>query len=491
MRATRTMSARSLIWLVALSAATSLWSACNAERRGRHTSGDAGAQGDAAADLSIPIPTLDLPPTCEGLACRQVECSGGATTTLSGRVYTPAGDLPLYNVTVYVPNGDLEPFPPGVVCGACDAMATGKPLVATLTAADGQFKLEDVPVGDDIPLVYQIGRWRRRVVVPHVEACADNKLPLGDRDLQRLPRDQSEGDLPQMAIATGSADPFECLLRKIGIADSEFTGPDGGGRVHVYRQNGLDTDPPAPSGDALWGSLDQLEKYDVVILPCEGEEVRKTPDALQHLVDYTTAGGRVFATHYSYTWIAFAPQPFPSTGDWDVSQHTPSPDPFPGIVDTSFPKGAAFAEWLQNVGATLQLGQIKIEDPRHDIDRVNPLVAQRWISGPNNVRGVTSNVLLHMTFNTPIDLMPAAPGSGNGGAPDGGGGDGGAPLQCGRVVFSDFHVSTDAISSSRTPFPAACKNDTMTAQERALTFMLFDLSACVQKDDEPPEPPIQ
>lgn len=468
--------------LFALLTALPLLDACDSHGRHGGGDGDGGALTDAAPDLSIPIPTLDLPPTCEGLACRQVECGGGATTTLSGRVYTPAGDLPLYNVIVYVPNGELEPFPPGVVCDACGAMATGKPLVATLTGADGTFKLENVPVGDDVPLVYQIGRWRRRVVVPHVEACTDNKLPLGDRDLQRLPRDQSEGDIPQMAIATGSADPFECLLRKIGIADSEFTGPDGGGRVHVYRQNGLDTNPKAPSGDTLWASLDQLEKYDVVILPCEGSEVRKTPEALQNLVDYTSAGGRVFATHFSYTWLAFAPDPFPSTGTWNVAQRTPSPDPFPGIVDTSFPKGAAFAQWLQNVGATLQLGQISIADPRHDINSVNPLVAQRWISGPNNVRGVTSNVLLHLTFNTPVGAASSA---------DAGTPDGGEAPQCGRVVFSDFHVSTDAVSSSRTPFPSACKNDTMTAQERALTFMLFDLSACVQKDDEPPEPPIQ
>ncbi|MGZ3438318.1 MAG: carboxypeptidase regulatory-like domain-containing protein, partial [Polyangia bacterium] len=58
---------------------------------------------------------------------------------------------------------------------------------------------------------------------------------------------------------------------------------------------------------------------------------------------------------------------------------------------------------------------------------------------------------------------------------------------CGRVVFSDFHVTQSAVVPLQ-PFPTACKSEPMTDQEKALAFMLFDLSSCVQSDGQPPTP---
>ena len=43
----------------------------------------------------------------------------------------------------------------------------------TTTAVDGTFTLTNVPAGNNIPVVIQLGRWRRQVVIPHVAACAD------------------------------------------------------------------------------------------------------------------------------------------------------------------------------------------------------------------------------------------------------------------------------------------------------------------------------
>ena len=39
-------------------------------------------------------------------------------------------------------------------------------------------------------------------------------------------------------MTTGAADALECLIRRIGIADSEFTTDGGAGRVHLYAGGG-------------------------------------------------------------------------------------------------------------------------------------------------------------------------------------------------------------------------------------------------------------
>ena len=414
-----------------------------------------------------------------GLQCAQVTCANGATTTLIGSVYDPSGQVPLYNAVVYVPNGEVKPFTQGVTCDRCGSTTTGDPLVTALTKATGSYTLQNVPAGTSFPLVMQIGKWRRQVTIPAIPACTTTTL--SDVNQQRLPRNRSEGDIPQLAIATGSADPFECLLLKMGLDPLEFSRPENGGRIHMY-VTPQGNPPPlqlsdggSPPAANLWSDAGTLAQYDVVLLPCEGSEYRKPDAGIQNLVDYTTAGGRLFVTHYSYVWTAFNP-PFNQVANWvpDPAQnHNPTAPgvPFPATVDTSFPKGVAFQDWLSNVGA-LSNGMLNINDSRDDVGPVNLDAGTRWVYGPNPNNSVTPVTTQHLTWNTPVFPPPQA--------------DGDAGVQCGRVVFSDFHVTAQGLADSQGKFPSSCKAGAMSAQEKALVFMLFDVSSCVQDDHKPP-----
>jgi hypothetical protein len=424
--------------------------------------------------------------TCTGLCLQQVMCPSNGTTTVSGTVYAPNGTDPLPNVLVYVPNAAVQAFPTGVSCDNCGTGVSGAPLVSAATDTAGHFKLTNVPVGASIPLVIQTGRWRRQVTIPSVTACVDTPVAAA---LTRLPKNKGEGDIPRMAFVTGAVDVLECVLRKVGVADTEFTTSTGTGRVNLFVGDGK-VNIPGPGGgmynlgganagtgtaseSTLVGSLTTLEKYDMVLFSCKGARKDRTAAEQQNLISYANAGGRVFATHFGYVYL-YNDAPFSGTAAWHVDQCDPATSPdgcvaqagYPpdqaGIIDTTFPKGLALSQWLQNIGASTTLGQIPINTLRWDLDGV-VAPSQLWMRINDAQIG---SVPMHYTFNTPV------------GAP--------AAQQCGRVLFDDFHVENHGYinqgSAYGMAFPSECASGAMTPQEKLLEFMIFDLGSCVTPD---------
>lgn len=424
--------------------------------------------GDGALDANIPdtyVPPLgEIPDAhrCVKRQCDIVSCGSGVTTNVSGTVYDPAGKVPLYNVIVYIPNADVEPFKKGATCDQCGAMASGSPIVTAVTDAAGKFTLKNVPVGTDVPLVIQVGKWRRQVKIPKIDACKENVIT--DKDLTRLPRNQAEGDLPQMALTTGGCDALECLFRKMGIDESEFTAGSGTGRMHLYNGSGGSTVTGITTADTLWSNTASLMSYDMVLFSCECSEnlSNKKPAAFDALHKYAEQGGRIFGTHYHYVWFLQGAPDFQSTAAYTANGSAGGSSPF--TINQSFPKGQAFADWLVNVGASTVKGKIPLKEVSGDVTTVNASTTQEWIYSD-----APKHSAKYLTFNTPIGKKPAD--------------------QCGRVVYSDLHVASGSISGGK--FPSGCKAGDLTEQEKALEFLFFDLSACVQDPGlPPPNPPV-
>jgi len=426
-------------------------------------------------------------PTCTGLQCQVKACGGNANaTTVTGRVFDPAGQVPLYDAYVYVPvNADVSQLNPisnswtdGVSCQLCSA-ATVHAVSVAQTDTNGAFTLQGVPSGTNIPLVVEMGKWRRIIVISTITACQSNTVTNNctatDKSLcvARLPRNRFDGynpangsyggttgqaNMPMIAMISGSADPFQCMLLKAGLDPNEFGSYDKNPerRIHYYQS------PDSPgatlsstlgnkiTGAVLWNNMDTLNNYDVVIPACEGSAIDKLQSVVpptggvnpyRNLINYTNQGGRVFSTHYGYVWLQY---PYVKSGyaDWrnvatwtHQTGTTSTQDPLTASLVTSFPKGSSLSDWLVKVSASTTAGSLILHEGRQDLTTIGTS-AQSWMNAVDTNNNSSSFVPL-FTFNTPYGAA--------------------ASDQCGRVVFTDFHVSANALvnTSSTSCYSAA------------------------------------
>jgi hypothetical protein len=437
-----------------------------------------------------------VPDACVGLACFQFDCSTKMDpmgnplppTTLSGTVYAPNGTLPLYGVNVYVPQADPGPLPDGASCDQCAAGLPGDPLVATVTDENGHFELKDVPATSDVPVVIQIGKWRRQLEIPAVAACTvmpldavDTSLPKSRDDMTPL---TTKVDMPRIAVSTGNADAIECLILKLGIDPKEigastrdtmihlYTDPGNGRGASTFRANWPGGTDPMTDSRTFWADVNNLKKYDIVMLSCEGSQgpAGKPQSALQAMHDYADAGGRVFASHWHNIWIGGeVGKPSHGMADWESVATwsfagNPNPDTLTAMIDqVNNPKGVSFASWMQNVGGSTTLGQLTVAQSRNTCSAVDPMKAEQWVyldpATADPPGTITSKSAMNFQFTTPQNVA--------------------ADQRCGKVVFSDMHVSADSGSTPGTPYPNSCSTQPLTGQEKALAFMFFDIASCV------------
>lgn len=490
---------------------------------------------------------VDQPARCETSfgACEVCgaipECEEGSPTRITGRVVTPGrndtdtgNQVGIPNAVVYILRStNLEDLPPiatgipedGTSCDRCEDQDLGPFLLGTVTDATGRFTLEgSIPVNQEFLLVVKVGRFRRAIKHTVTQACANNELPTTlPGNPTRLARSMDDGlavNIPAIAVTTGEIDAMECVLEKMGIGHSLFGNPaaldPGTPRVHLFRGkngggfggpgggsgvSGARIDADTPDDTTLYGTLSTLLRYDFVIADCKGSGYdgngaqRMASGA--NLREYVNRGGRMFASHLSYTWIA-------ENGNAEFDMGNPiatglAPAATWGSIDTSTTSGTglvsvgrpaaspridSFTAWLSAEGVAtapdytfniteprsqaLSLGQSSEEFVYTSVERERP---GRGDGGAGNEPEVVERIQ-QFSFNTPY------------GAPE--------EQVCGRVAYSGFHVAASGGGAgNRTPFadvifPAHCTGS-LTAQEKVLLYMIFDLGACIGDLPPPPE----
>ncbi|MEO7113168.1 MAG: hypothetical protein ABI183_22205 [Polyangiaceae bacterium] len=396
---------------------------------------------------------------CTGIGCNVVDCSGAADTTISGIAYAPNGTTPLFNVIVFVPSATtkLPPLAEGVSCDQCGKVE-GDPVTSTTTDGTGHFTLHHVPPGTSIPVVFQLGKWRREIYVSTVTKCVDN--PIKDANLSRLPKNQSEGDMPHIAITTGTCDSTACLLPKLGIDSAEFgTAADvDTKKIIFYAASGAAAPAGAATAQSLWSDETQLKKFDAVILGCNcSEDPAQSPDAgagpmLSGMADYLAQGGRTLSLDFQYPWIEYGTMPQPTTMQSFIGG---APVLFSESfsIDDSTAKGAAAKLWLTTADPTKSYtgGAVSLGTTFENFGHVDPTLAQGWVT--SSAHDVV------MSYTAPLS-KPAA-------------------QRCGKMMYFDGHLTNNGTVDST--FPAAC--GTGFSQEQMLyTFFFMDLFSCVQDD---------
>jgi hypothetical protein len=488
----------------------------------------------SGAGGSATISTNAAPCNGTGYSCLVPKCGTSDTgTTVSGTVFDPSGKNPVYGAVVYIPDQPDQISEvsqgPGNLCGRC-AQPSGSPIAGAVTSPDGSFVITQAPVGRQIPIVVQLGKWRRMTSIDINNPCTDNSV--GDHDLTRLPRSHGDGkkvSLPKIAVATGAADRLQCLLLRMGMDASEFTNPDGPGSVNLYNQpSSLGPDPsgrydpainggaPFPDAAAFWSDINELTQYDMVLLACAGNQAATDPTrtapnpitdtAKASMVKYLASGGRVLAEHYNWAWIRSYPPktagqsslPVPSPLGTDVASWFPYVDATDvsssavsagstalALVDTSFSKGRDFAQWLVAAEATQTLGTLPLvgDLKRTAIDELAQAPsAQRWLYQPASTADPTGAAAYahYLSFNLTSSGLVVDRGSKD------------ATNLCGRFVYTGLHADSGDTTTHASDladdkakgaaFPSCCAVGDLNPTEKAMEFMLLELSACLSLD---------
>jgi hypothetical protein len=263
-------------------------------------------------------------------------------------------------------------------------------------------------------------------------------------------------------VGVGDYDQIECVLRSIGIDESEFTDPSGPGAVHLY-----DNGKGASQFPQLLGDASQLADYNLVFVNCTSnlfDSLSNKMQAAGNIYNYVQSGGRLYVTDWSYDYLEQVAQLAPYIYfEGGGTMTTPQP-----------PHAAAKASDASDFDAT-------VGD--------ETLAAWLKVAAPGQVSGSTVRIqdllaewaLIHATADDQVSFPSQTWVHGNTNGAD-------RPLTvtfdingCGKVLYSSYHTREPGGAALGQPFPMYCKSTPtmMIAQEKILEYLILQISACV------------
>lgn len=393
---------------------------------------------------------------CSGECEIVTTCDPGSETRVSGIVRAPNGRDPISKARVYVPDDE------------------GEPVVLTETAANGTFDLRGIPAGKGVPIWVEKGGFLRELSLD-VAACA-GATPTEDQ--LRLPSKQSEGKLPKLAVGIGDYDQIECVLRSVGIDDSEFTRPDGAGAVHLYQHR---TNVAGAELYGLFSNREKMDVYDLIFVNCTSNLMPAGPNEMTaNIQQYVDGGGRLYATDWAYDYIEQVPEfapyiDFYGGGSGTASEPPHSMSSYGAAVSlSSGPLQAtisneALAGWLVAAAGSATAVITDFLDLWVLMDGTSTDASFPTTTWAKASVGVTPSQAVE---NRPLTVTF-----------DRG--------ECGKVLYSSYHTrhSThqDAALRQTGEFPTYCvsSEENLLAQERILEYLILEISACERTLDEP------
>jgi hypothetical protein len=428
------------------------------------------SSGRATGDAGAPHVPADLA-GCTGRGCAIPACAGRDDTVITGTVFAPNGVDPVPNASVYIPLDEPLPYSGGVACDLCGTVAGA--LTTTVTRADGLFRLTGVPAGQNIPLVVELGRFRR-VVRMNVTECTTNLVPK-DPNLFGLRLPGKDADLspddhvPHIAVASGDFDQIECVLKRMGIS-----------QIDLYDDREPGTSLPATLGKFgdLIADRAKLKSYNLVVINCTKAhfETLLTPAVLANLEDYVASGGRLFATDWAYDFIHQVPEFAPYLCFVPGGVNGPSPATAcggaPGL------KGEAHSNDKWNTAASIKDPTMKSWLSVFPNTIVNGLVPVAFnfvvINRVGDANKFPTTIWADGDATDPASLPQFSKGT--------------RPLtvtfdykQCGRVHYSTYNTEPNAAPNDvpMSRYPMCDNRTTFNAQERLLEYLIFETAQCV------------
>ena len=342
----------------------------------------------------------------------------------TGKVLTPAGDIPIAGALVYLSQKKPDPIPTGNFCDACVALE--KTVPQTLTKFDGSFELTANRLGKQF-VVIQKGQFRR-VVEIEVKA-GDVAMNKSDTILPTRSNTSTGDTIPSILVMDTSYDDIEETLVRLGVATVEKA--DQAQRLAIMK-------------DAT-----RLAKYQIIFLPCGtcatrgGSSFQENDDALdataqKNLKEWVQKGGKLYVTDFAYsfineTWkdyVTFAPNRGCDTDSYDAPANIQDP---------------GLKEWLDGQNNKT----FEFENAWLKIDRVNEVTVPDGAGGTKKVVPKVWASGFDAGRNRPMTVS--------------------FEDSCGRVLYSAYHTEGAAGRTGNQLLP----------QEKALMYVLFEVSTCL------------